>query len=67
MKLKGSPASVRKGSLRQSFVDKTCIGVCFGPSPYFDTKHTIYELCLPIERGFGYEYGFSDLLVREVQ
>ena len=25
MKLKGSPASVRKGSLRQSFVDKTCI------------------------------------------
>ena len=25
MKLKGSSASVRKGSLRQSFVDKTCI------------------------------------------
>ena len=25
MKLKGTPASIRKGSLRQNFVDKTCI------------------------------------------
>ena len=25
MKLKGTPASARKGSIRQSFVDKTCI------------------------------------------
>ena len=26
-------------------------GVGFGSSPNFDTKHTIYELCLPSERG----------------
>ena len=25
MKLKGTPASLRKGSLRQNFVDKPCI------------------------------------------
>ena len=25
MKLKGTPASIRKGSLRQNIVDKTCI------------------------------------------
>ena len=28
MKLKGSSATVRKGSLRQSFVDKTCMRIC---------------------------------------
>ena len=26
----------------------------FGSSPYLDTKHTIYELCLPSERGCPY-------------
>ena len=26
-------------------------GVGFGSSPYLGTKHTIYELCLPSERG----------------
>ena len=28
--------------------------VGFGSSPYLDTKHTIYELCLPSERGCPY-------------
>ena len=27
-------------------------GVGFGSSPYLDTKHTFYELCLPSERGY---------------
>ena len=27
------------------------VDVGFGSSPYLDTKHTIYELCLPSERG----------------
>ena len=29
-------------------------GVGFGSSPFLDTKHTIYELCLPSERGCPY-------------
>ena len=42
-------------------------GVGFGLLSNPDRKHTIYELCLPIVRGLGYVYGFSDLLEREVQ
>ena len=34
-------------------------GVSFGPSPNLDTKHTIYELCLPIERGLGMSMDFQ--------
>ena len=33
-------------------------GVSFGPSPFLDTKHTIYELCLPILRGLGMSMNF---------
>ena len=35
-------------------------GVGFGPSPNLDTKHTIYELCLPSERGFGMSMDLAD-------
>ena len=42
-------------------------GVGFGPSPNLDTKHTIYELCLPIERGLGMSWIFRPSLEREVE
>jgi len=35
-------------------------GVGFGPSPNLDTKHTIYELCLPSERGMGMSMNLAD-------
>ena len=34
-------------------------GVGFGSSPFLDTKHTIYELCLPSER-FGMSMDLAD-------
>ena len=35
-------------------------GVGFGSSPFLDMKHTIYELCLPSERGFGMSMDLAD-------
>merc|ERR1719374_428293 len=35
-------------------------GVGFGPSPNLDTDHTIYELCLPSERGMGMSMNLAD-------
>ena len=40
-------------------------GVTFGPSPILDTKHTIYELCLPIERGLGMSMDFQTFSSRK--
>ena len=43
-------------------------GVGFGPSPNLATDHTIYELCLPSERGMGNEHKFGrPCLERKVQ
>merc|ERR1719383_661969 len=35
-------------------------GVGFGPSPNLDTDHTIYELCLPSERGLTMSMNLAD-------
>merc|ERR1712136_380408 len=35
-------------------------GVGFGPSPNLATDHTIYELCLPSERGMGMSINLAD-------
>ena len=37
-------------------------GVGFGPSPNLATDHTIYELCLPSERGMGMSMNRADLV-----
>ena len=35
-------------------------GVGFGSSPNLATDHTIYELCLPFERGMGMSMDLAD-------
>ena len=37
-------------------------GVGFGSSPNLATDHTIYELCLPSERGMGMSMNLADLV-----